>query len=161
MAYRKYLLFLLLISALNTNNVHAQTASTTIAVSATVLTDCAVIALPLVFGNYSSGSNNDATSTITVTCTIGTPYNIGLDAGGGAGATVTTRKLTSGSDTLDYILYQDASRTIIWGETIGADTISIASAGAIDAHTIYGRSPSGQNVPAGAYTDTVTVTVSY
>jgi spore coat protein U-like protein len=50
--------------------------------------------LPLAFGNYSS-AQLDATTTLTASCTVGTPYTVGLDAGLGTGATTTTRKMTS------------------------------------------------------------------
>jgi spore coat protein U-like protein len=41
-------------------------------------------------------ANVDATSTLSVQCTNTTPYDIGLNAGTGSGATVATRKITNG-----------------------------------------------------------------
>lgn len=139
--------------------------TTTFQVTATVLTACAVTALPLAFGNYdpTSSTDTDATTTITVTCTLGTPYQIGLDAGTAAGATVTTRQMTGtvSSDLLDYSLFSDSGRTTNWGNTLATDTVSVASAGLTDLHTVYGRITASQNVTADAYVDTITVTVTY
>src|SRR3954467_647146 len=42
------------------------------------------------------------TSTIQVQCTNATPYNIGLNAGTGTGATVNTRKMSSGGGAVRY-----------------------------------------------------------
>ncbi|MBS0288662.1 MAG: spore coat U domain-containing protein [Proteobacteria bacterium] len=146
-------------------SLYAATSTTSLAVSATVVSDCAVIANPLGFGNYglTSPSNLDSTSTINVTCTLSVPFNIGLDAGAGAGATVTNRKLTkvSASQTLNYALYQDSGRTTNWGNTPGTDTVASTGTGLLQAFTVYGRIPMNQTSPSGVYNDTVTVTVTY
>src|SRR2546429_1475867 len=63
-------------------------------------------------------ANVDQSSTIQVTCTNTTPYTIGLDAGTGTGATVATRKLSSGGNTVSYTLYSDAAHTTVWGNTV-------------------------------------------
>jgi spore coat protein U-like protein len=106
-------------------------------------------------------SNVDHTSTIQVQCTDTTPYNIGLNAGTGAGATVATRKLTNGSNTLDYTLYRDAGRTEVWGDTVATNTLSATGNGAAQGHTVYGRVFSQSTPAAGTYSDTITVTVTY
>ena len=53
------------------------------------------------------------TTTLQVQCTNTTPYNIGLDAGTGGSVTVTTRKMTSGPNTVNYSLYSDTSHTVV------------------------------------------------
>ena len=106
-------------------------------------------------------ANVDQTSTIQVQCTDTTPYNIGLDAGTGAGATVATRKMTSGGATVDYTLYSDAGRTTVWGNTVATDTVAATGNGAAQSYTVYGRVPAQTTPAPGAYTDTVTVTVTY
>jgi spore coat protein U-like protein len=134
------------------------------AVSATVQSACIVAATALSFGSYNptSASNTDATTTLSVTCTSGTSYTVGLNAGTGSGATVTSRKMTNGGNTLGYALYQDSSRTTNWGNTPGTDTPASATAGSSAATlTVYGRITAGQNVPAATYTDSITVTVNY
>jgi hypothetical protein len=54
---------------------------------------CTISATGLSFGAY-TGTALPGTSTITVTCTGGTTYNVGLNPGTATGATVTTRKMT-------------------------------------------------------------------
>jgi spore coat protein U-like protein len=135
------------------------TATTTFSVTATVLANCVVSASPLAFGNYSS-LQLDATTTVTVTCTSGTTYNVGLDAGVGSGATVATRRM-SGVGTLNYTLYSDSSRTTVFGNTVGTNTVAATGSGAAQPLTVYGRIPGGQYPAAGNYTDTITVTVTY
>lgn len=142
---------------------HAATTTTTFPVTATVLTSCVVTATPLVFGNYdpTSATPLDAANTLIVTCTTGTAYNVGLDAGTGSGATVTIRKMTSGANTLNYTLYQEAARTTIWGNTPPTNTVNATAVVLPTTHTICGRVSGGQNVPASLYADTITVTVTY
>ncbi len=163
--FTKFAAVTVLASALvsNAGATYAATAQTTFAVSATVASGCAVTALPLLFGTYDAqgASNADATTTVTVLCTIGTAYNVGLNQGGGTGATVASRKLTSGSDLLNYTLYSDSGRSTVWGNTVGTNTVSGTYALAQPAYTVYGRVPSGQTVPAGTYNDTITVTITY
>ncbi len=103
----------------------------------------------------------DATAEISLRCTENASYNIGLDGGSNGGDT-TTRKMSNGSgDTVDYQMFQDAARTVNWGDTIGTDTKSGTGTGIDETHTIYGRVPAQATPPAGTYTDTVTVTVTY
>ena len=142
---------------------HAATATTSFQVQLTIQAQCLInSASTLNFGTQGVLSANvDQTSAIQVQCTNTTPYNIGLDAGTGAGATVTTRKLTGGGATINYSLYSDSARTSVWGNTIGTNTVASTGTGAAQSFTVYGRIPS-QTTPAPAtYTDTITVTVTY
>ena len=83
----------------------AATATSSIAVSATVLSFCTITALPLAFGNYSTAVVN-ASTTVAVACTVGTTYNIGLDVGLGTGATVAQRKMTFNTSEIQSNLSQ-------------------------------------------------------
>ncbi len=141
----------------------AATATTTFTVTATATKACNISATSLGFGNYdpTAGTPLDSTSTITILCTTGTTYNVGLNAGSAPGATVTARKMTNGANTLNYALYQDSSRTINWGNTVGTDTLAGTAGGTAATLTVYGQVPALQNVPVGAYTDTVTATITY
>jgi spore coat protein U-like protein len=139
------------------------TATTTFTVTATVPTTCSIATNNLNFGTAGVlTANMDATTTLSPTCTNGTPYNVGLNAGNGAGATVTTRKMTSGSGaTVNYALYQNSTRTANWGNTVGTDTVSGTGTGNAQSLTVYGRIPS-QTTPAPAiYNDTIVVTLTY
>lgn len=108
------------------------------------------------------GANIDAQSTIVVQCTNGTPFNLGLGAGTGTGATVTNRLMTGPSSaTVGYSLYTTAARSTVWGNTIGTDTQTGTGTGAAQNFIVYGRVPAQTTPGAGAYSDTVAVTLTY
>lgn len=133
----------------------------TFTVTATVPASCQLSATTLAFGTY-TGAQNDASSTLSVTCTSTTPYNLGLSAGNGNGATVTTRQM-QGRDShgLKYALFQDAARTLNWGTTVGTDTVADTGNGIAQSIPVYGRVAPGQLVAPGAYSDTIVATVNY
>ncbi len=138
----------------------ATTVTSTIAVSATVLSYCAIVALPLAFGNYSQAALT-ATTTLTVTCTAGTTYNVGLDPGIGTGATVAARKMTYLTNTLTYGLYSDSGHSNVWGNTIGTNTQTGTGNGLVQTLTVYGQIPANLAVAPGVYLDTVTASITY
>lgn len=145
----------------------AATSTTTFGVSATVEDSCSVSASALGFGSIDpiANVNTDTNTTIDVTCSNTTAYDVGLDAGTTTDATVTSRQMSDGSATpnlLDYGLYTDSGRTTNWGNTVGTDTVAGTGDGTAQTLTVYGRVPSGQQTAAvGSYTDTITVTVTY
>jgi spore coat protein U-like protein len=143
---------------------HAATTTDTMGISATVLTACTLGTTSLAFGNYdpTSATDTDATATLTITCTTGTSFTVGLNAGTTSGTTVSTRKMANGANRLSYALYSNSGRTTNWGNTAGTDTpAAIVASSTASTMTVYGRVTALQNVPAGAYSDTVTVTVNY
>ncbi len=160
---KSVLIISLIAASFGSSMVQAATATTTFTVTATVLKSCVVSATNLDFGNYDQASTSplDSTNTVTVGCTILTPYNIGLDAGGGTGATVDIRKMSNVANTLNYTIYKETGRTTVWGNTVSSDTVNATALIAPTVHTVYGRISIGQNVPAGDYTDTINVTVTY
>ena len=130
-------------------------------VTANVPPDCTFSAGDLVFGTY-SGVQLDAQSQISLTCTSGTAWNIGLDAGAFAGATVTTRKMTGpGASSMSYSLFRNSTRTQNWGNTVGTDTVSGTGSGSTQTVPVYGRVTAGQNLPAGSYQDTIIATITF
>jgi spore coat protein U-like protein len=139
----------------------ASTATTTFQVTATIQATCIVSATTMAFGTY-SGVQVQTTSTISVTCTNTTPYNVGLNAGTATGATVTTRKMTGPSSALlGYALYSDSARSVNWGQTVGTDTVTGTGNGSAQTLTVYGNLPASQYQAPGSYSDTITVTVTY
>lgn len=148
---------------LSVHSANAAVTTTTFQVTATVGSACNVAAANLDFGAYNplSPSSTFATTTVTVQCTLLSAYTIGLNAGTGSGATVAVRKMTKGADTLNYSLYQDLAHTQVWGETIGSDTVAGVGTGLPIPTLVYGQIPASQNVNAGAYADTITVSVNY
>ena len=139
----------------------ASTVTTTFAVTATVVATCLVSATPLAFGNY-TGLVDPAASTVTVTCTNTTPYNVGLSAGLATGATVANRSMTGpASALLGYGLFTNAGHSSNWGLTIGTDTVTGTGNGAAQPITVFGQIPASEFVAPGAYADTITATVTF
>jgi spore coat protein U-like protein len=145
----------------------ATTATTTFAVTASVQGTCTISATGLSFGAY-TGTALPGTSTITVTCSGGTTYNVGLNAGMATGATVTTRKMTGTyhGGTLAYSLFSDSGRSVNWGNTVGTDTVAGTGTGTVTGGnpqtlTVYGNIPAGTAPAADGYADTITATVTY
>jgi spore coat protein U-like protein len=62
---------------------------------------------------------------------------------------------------LNYSLHSDAARTVVWGNTAGTDTVAGTGNGLAQTLTVYGNIPGGQLSAPGAYTDTVTATLTY
>ena len=143
----------------------AATASSTMSVTATVTANCTVSTTALAFGNVNtiSGSDVDSTGSLSIRCTNGTPWSATAGVGSGSGASYANRRMTSGANLLNYNIYTTAARTVVWGNgTSGTAPIPGTGTGAAQAVTVYGRVSSGQtSAPAGAYADTVAVTVTY
>jgi spore coat protein U-like protein len=139
----------------------AATATTTFAVTATVAATCIIAAAPLPFGTY-SGVVDAVSSTVTVTCTNTTPYNVGLSAGLAPLATVTTRGMVGpGAAVLGYGLFTNAGHTTNWGQTVLTDTVAGIGNGAAQPITVFGQIPASEFVAPGAYADTITATVTF
>lgn len=121
---------------------------------------CTISTTAVDFGNYTSNQASylDGTGSVTVNCVSGA-YEIGLN--GGQTSDINNRKMNSGSNYLYYQLYKDSDRAIIWGNTEGSNTLSDTGNGSDQPHTVYGRIPANQNVSPGAYSDTVTATVTW
>ena len=111
----------------------------------------------------------DITATLSANCTgdAGVVVRVcpNINAGSGGTTTGSPRFMLSGSDKLNFDLYQDASRTVVWGSYLWAyssytaPTIDITlnggGAGSATA-TIYGRISAGQQVlPPGSYSSSV------
>ncbi|MEY4139790.1 MAG: hypothetical protein RLZZ371_1972 [Pseudomonadota bacterium] len=114
-----------------------------------------------------STSPTDGTGSFKVNgCTTNnTPFTAQLSTGGGT-ATFAARTLTKSTEILYYNLYKDSARTIVWGDgTGGTSTVSgTGSNGSSTSGTainIYLRIPAEQDVSAGTYTDSITITISF
>jgi len=143
----------------------AGTQSSNLAVSATVNASCTLSTSPLAFGSVDTLSASPVLGTggLSIACTNGSAWSATAGVGAGAGATFAARRLTSGASTLDYQIFTDAARTTLWGDgTASTAAITGTGTGSAQAVTVYGRIPAGQTTaPAGSYTDTVSVTVTY
>lgn len=139
------------------------TQQTTFKVTADVTASCTIAAADLDFAAYDpGGSAVPGQSSITVHCTNGTTWNVGLNAGVFSGATTSTRKMTGpGSFALAYGLFTDSAHTTSWGNIVGTDTESGTGTGIDQVLNVYGLVPASQNVGAGHYEDTITATVTF
>lgn len=123
---------------------------------------CSVTTTPIAFGIYDVFSTVPLASTgsVTVRCFFSPGAKVGLGKGSNA-PTNLPRQLASGGNRLDYNLYIDAAHTAVWGDP----TPNHVDTGLLlwwpVTLTVYGQIPAGQDVPAGTYTDTVTVTINF
>lgn len=134
--------------------------------------DCAVTASSFSFGNYNplDALPRDSTSTINVQCSLigllslTVTYELSLSTG--SSASYGLRTLVGPGDPLGYQLYADAARLLIWGDgTAGTVTITdgyLLGLGTVSRnYPVYGRLPAGQQVGAGTFTDSITVTLEF
>lgn len=152
------------IMTISSGSAYAGTVTGNFNVSVSIVAECRVNSTTdLNFGNQGVMSSNvDATSSLSVQCTSGTPFNIGLNKGvNGASVSDRRMKAASGTDTVAYHLYRDAARTLNWGDTVATDTLAGTGNGSNQVLTVYARLPAQTGVATGTYTDTVTVTVTY
>ena len=132
--------------------------------TADVPAECrAYAASDLAFGTIPGliGANVDQDTTFSMTCTGRTAWNIGLDDGLNASGNVRRMRRGAGSDHVAYELYTTGARNVRWGNTIGTDTVTGTGTGSAQSLIVHGRIPAPQSVPAGSYSDTVTVTITY
>lgn len=129
-----------------------------------VVADCTIAATGIDFGQTGvitaaiSGQSN-----INVTCTNTTPYNVGLDAGTGAGSTGTNRFLAgsgANADTVAFRLYRSPGSGL-WGNTQGTDTASGTGNGNAQTLTVYGEIPVQKSPTPDSYKSTITATIYF
>jgi len=130
-----------------------------------VVVQCHVTATDLNFGAIISNSTTPVLgqATIELTCGTGTSAEIALDAGTSPGNNTSRRQmlLDAGRGRLDYDLFQDAGRTVHWGDRSGTDTLEVLFEGTLRVVPIYGQIPAGQRAVEGSYSDMITVTAHY
>ena len=143
----------------------AAVATADVAVTTAVTNNCTISTAALAFGPYdpivaNASANLDGTGRVTITCTKGATATVGLGTGGNASGSA--RRLSDGgSNYLTYELYQDSGRSTVWNN--GSGVLAPAAAPSRNARdfTVYGRIAANQDVPAGAYSDTVVATVNF
>ncbi|MDG1702942.1 MAG: spore coat U domain-containing protein, partial [Pseudomonadales bacterium] len=138
-------------------------------VSTSVLMSCTISAGAMNFGSYdpTASAANDATATITSTCTSGGAAVITMGQGNGevsgSSEAAPLRAMSDGQEveqTLAYQLYSDSAGGTVWGNT-EATGKAITADGSAQNFTAYGRIAQGQTVGAGTFSDSVLVTLNY
>ncbi|MBI3275291.1 MAG: spore coat protein U domain-containing protein [Methylocystis sp.] len=135
--------------------------SVSFTVSAAYSSACHLASTNLSFG--SAGLLTSAVagaSTLTVTCSMSTPYTIGLNGGNANASDPTQRKMASGSAQITYGLYRDPGHSAPWGAT-SSNWASGAGSGSGQALTVYGLVPAQTTPTPAAYADTIVATVTY
>lgn len=123
---------------------------------------CSVSSSGVAFGAYDvlAPAPVDVTGTVTFSCLLALFPRITLSTG--SSGTFVARTMKKGPESLTYNLYTDAARTVIWGDgTSGTGQYApllLLLGGTL---TVYARLPASQNVSAGAYSDTVIVTLFF
>ncbi len=129
---------------------------------AQVVPRCTVSAATLDFGATSAlQSARDGASAVSVVCTRNAPYAIGLGGGLSNSTDPARRRMTRGTSSIVYGLYRDSARVQPWGATTGTNTTAGTGTGATQSFPIFGRVPAQPTPPLGAYSDTVSVTITY
>ncbi|HWX78770.1 MAG TPA: spore coat U domain-containing protein [Steroidobacteraceae bacterium] len=146
----------------------AATTSTTFAVTSSLLATCSATATSLAFSAYTPGAGNVANNgTVSVKCTKNTPFTVALNRGTTAGGTIAQRLMAFGANTLQYNLYTTAAFATVFGDGTGASQTEPGTGAGVAtavAFTVFGQLPdnaTNQAAVPGAYTDTITVTVTY
>ena len=131
---------------------------------------CTVSTTPVNFGAYDvfSTAPLDALGTISVSCTgkkkkkIKVTISIGQSPNSGS-FNPRQMKHTTLADLLDYNLYTNKKRTKIWGDGTGGTSVvkKKVKANKTKVFKVYGRIPPLQDVSAGSYLDTLTVTIVF
>ncbi|MDE0842027.1 MAG: spore coat protein U domain-containing protein [Porticoccaceae bacterium] len=138
-------------------------------VSVSVGHSCTMDSNPMAFGAYNGLVANasaalEATATVVSTCTSGAAALITMNAGASAGsgsAAAPVRRMTAGAGKyLVYQVYSDDARGTVWGNTASTG-VTLTGTGVSQTLTAYGSVPSAQPAAQGAYSDQVTVTVTY
>jgi spore coat protein U-like protein len=150
----------------------SNTATSDMTVTASVTNNCTISANTLAFGAYDPVVTNqtsplDQSTTVNVACTNGTSAKItfgqgaNADIGGGSTDSAPLRRLSDGTNFLNYNLYKAADRLTVWGND-DATSVTYTGIGSGESVSVFGRIAGGQNKPAGSgYTDTVVATITF
>jgi spore coat protein U domain-containing protein, fimbrial subunit CupE1/2/3/6 len=137
-------------------------------VTATVQKNCSVSANNLSLGTVAAGTvTPSGNSTLSVTCTLNTPYYIGMAPQNVTSTTgVGTMKGTgTNTDTVTYQLYSNSGLSTIWGNTATTTTVgngvSGSGTGVPTTLTVYAKATGSTDVKPDSYSDTVQVNINY
>ncbi len=135
----------------------AQTTDTSpLNVQAVVNAQCNIQSVTdLDFADYdvtSATPDDDGVGDVTFACTRATNYDVYITG---------LREITDGTDTLTYELYADAGRTTVFPNAMPGVVSPPAPDNGPIVQGIWGRIGALQDVQAGTYTGSVTVTIEY
>ncbi|MBY0346020.1 MAG: spore coat U domain-containing protein [Neisseriaceae bacterium] len=105
------------------------------------------------------------TTSVSVTCNLGTPYNIVFKTS--RGSTNGTGTMTNeGTTKIPYALFSDSGYSKPWGSVIGTNSVSGIASGSADLYTVYSKVALSDVAnpalfEAGSYNDIVSVQIIY
>ncbi|MGJ3255867.1 MAG: Csu type fimbrial protein, partial [Alcanivorax sp.] len=134
------------------------TSNYTLTAQVTIPDQCQVSASDLDFGTRNTPlTQADSTSTVTVRCTNTTDFEVGLNGG-----LTGNRQMSNGTAQVAYELYQNAGRSVLWGNLPGTRRTGIGQGtGSAQNLTVFGRVFADPTAGEGSYSDTVTVEVTF
>lgn len=117
----------------------------------------------LSFGPYDVFNTIATTGSGTLTvdsCSTGKPtYTAALSTG--ISGTFSFRTMINGTNTLQYNLYTTSGHANVWGDGTSSTRTVGGNGTSSSTQTIYGRIPAGQDVSAGSYSDSITLTITF
>ena len=127
---------------------------------------CSISTTSVNFGNYNVFATTplDSTGQVTFRCTGSPVVSVQITIDKGGAPSFNPRLLRQGSQTLSYNLYLDGARAVLWGDGTGGTqtyTQLLPPLSQDITVQVFGRIPAGQDVSAGVYTNTVTVTIFF
>lgn len=157
--------------AMISSNGFGATATGTLSVSANVINSCTIgtvtgVTFASFNGIINTTINASVNGIIPVTCTLNSSISISLDHGQNFLASNYRRMTDGSSHYIGYQLYSDSGYTTKWGNTtdqpyIGGPVASTGT-GAVVNYLVYGQIVNtNSSVPAGSYSDSVGITVTY
>ncbi|MEO8520458.1 MAG: spore coat U domain-containing protein [Acidobacteriota bacterium] len=127
---------------------------------------CTVSATGVNFGSYNvfNAAATDSTGPVGYRCVL--PVSVQITLSPGSSGSFAPRKMVKGAERLNYNFYLDGGRSVIWGDgaagtSVYSSTVSIFQLSTTINVTVYGRVPPQQDVSAGSFADTVTVTINF
>lgn len=156
-----YGIILVVVQGIAQAAVRAVNNQSTIDVTATVQPSCTIFANDLLFEitNFNKKNSYIGKTTLSLLCTKGTSFSIGLDKGSAPGATIINRKMKNRASYLNYSLYRDNGNNLVWGNSQGNTLTGIAT-GERQTFTLYAKIPAGQISAPGKYLDSINVVVN-
>lgn len=152
---KRIILTTLISAAFLASTAHSATETSTFNVTAEVAASCQITTNPLAFGAFDPSVGTTGSSALDVACTSGSTGTVTLSS-------ANTWTMVDGVNTLAYGLFTDAGHTTVWDGTTVGQTVTGAGLSTPTSFTVHGKidAQPAAKVSA-AYSDTVTVTVTY
>ena len=158
-------------AALSAGSLPAQasgSATATFNVTITLVSSCSISANSLNFGSSIGLLTSAVTgsTTLSVTCSNTTPYNVSLDGGNVSGSSVSSRLMAgtatgNTATTIGFQLYSNPGYSTVWGNSVGTNTVSGTGNGSAQTLNVYAQVPVQATPKPDTYQTTITATVSY